>query len=731
MDPSSANRNPRRRWFTTGRSRVAVAGILVALFALATVTKTTKDAKPVDEMNSVELSGALFAGKLSEEYGAAATLLPTIRLTIDRAVYPPAEDLSNTVAQPIGFIGGMLGSAKLCSATRDPKINADLITGLRRYHPRCPDGYDPGWKHQPPPPDRRQAIADEKIGQLIAGLEDAFRGRDPVVVEAAMQLGRLRGIADDARYRAKFFCRIADRDRGDDAVSDHRMMEKVADAYETWLRSEWRRREPGRRWHRVAELDADDIFDDPKVIELCHAIEREDAAAIEAAVIAGADVNAWGRHGMNPLVWAMPDRATPRVLQLLRLGADPSLPVDRKWLMSQPALIGGFEYDRPLKDRGRFDSALQSIYADSPETITALEISARLFRSNLEEFLAALPVDYRLPEAQREPPSRNLSDYKSRDGYADALRRIGLSWNEPSRPSHRRESIAKPAVVIGEDEWSLCRYNTPQLPYMAEGPRSRVAVLFTGPDGTDRNWHPAPLKTSHGPKRWPKKRRITGRVVDRSAMEPVADAAVVVGPIGSYRELGGFWPDDVDPPRRVVFGPVSPKAGYLFETRTDADGRYDLCVSGWVEGMSVTARGYRRAKRNYPLVDREQTIELRPGVVVAGGVTDEKGFSMSGVQVYAFGHSYGREHAIEMTVTDAAGRFELFDMPPAGPTDKPRSWHAIEFRADGYRTAFVGPWREVAPESCDDLRVTLHRGTDPRHLRRHQRYRWPDRPAVP
>lgn len=77
--------------------------------------------------------------------------------------------------------------------------------------------------------------------------------------------------------------------------------------------------------HSKAGWKAEEYFDDPKVIALCHAIERDDIDEMQAAVATGADINAIGKHGMTPLMWAFPDHKVKRFEWLLKHGADPNV----------------------------------------------------------------------------------------------------------------------------------------------------------------------------------------------------------------------------------------------------------------------------------------------------------------------------------------------------------------------------------------------------------------------
>ena len=75
-------------------------------------------------------------------------------------------------------------------------------------------------------------------------------------------------------------------------------------------------------------LEGRRLFNDPKVIALCRAIEANDIAEMERFVKAGADVNAQGKGKMTPLLWAYPDNHLPRFKWLLEHGANPNVVVE-------------------------------------------------------------------------------------------------------------------------------------------------------------------------------------------------------------------------------------------------------------------------------------------------------------------------------------------------------------------------------------------------------------------
>jgi len=83
----------------------------------------------------------------------------------------------------------------------------------------------------------------------------------------------------------------------------------------------------GKTFHQKCGWKAKDFFDDPQVIALCHAIEKNDIAEIDRLVADGANVNALGKDNMTPLLWAYPDNNLERFTRLLHHGADPNVSI--------------------------------------------------------------------------------------------------------------------------------------------------------------------------------------------------------------------------------------------------------------------------------------------------------------------------------------------------------------------------------------------------------------------
>ena len=80
-------------------------------------------------------------------------------------------------------------------------------------------------------------------------------------------------------------------------------------------------------WRKSCDLVAEDYFEAPLTIALCHAIERNDLQEIDCVIAAGVDVNDRGKNNVTPLFWAMPFRRLERFTLLLEAGANPNVPI--------------------------------------------------------------------------------------------------------------------------------------------------------------------------------------------------------------------------------------------------------------------------------------------------------------------------------------------------------------------------------------------------------------------
>lgn len=93
-------------------------------------------------------------------------------------------------------------------------------------------------------------------------------------------------------------------------------------------------------FHKKVGWRATDYFMDEKVVALCEAIQADDLEMMRDAVARGADVNAVGKEGMTPLLWAFPDHKVDRFRWLLENGADPNV------CISGPLGSGGVTFEK-------------------------------------------------------------------------------------------------------------------------------------------------------------------------------------------------------------------------------------------------------------------------------------------------------------------------------------------------------------------------------------------------
>jgi hypothetical protein len=93
-------------------------------------------------------------------------------------------------------------------------------------------------------------------------------------------------------------------------------------------------------WHQRVGWKAEDYFDDPKVIELCKAIEANDLDLMKKLIADGANVKALGKGNITPLLWAMPDNHRERVRLLLEKGADPNVYITTNLGVPQAFQVG-------------------------------------------------------------------------------------------------------------------------------------------------------------------------------------------------------------------------------------------------------------------------------------------------------------------------------------------------------------------------------------------------------
>jgi len=109
------------------------------------------------------------------------------------------------------------------------------------------------------------------------------------------------------------------------------------------------------------------FFNDPKVVTLCNAIEKQDLNEIDRLIDEGADINARGKDNMTPLLWAFP---TNEIVfgHVLKKGADPNVIFESSMDLSSPM---GSPFSKGASvvmltasanyDEGKFDNYLKLV----------------------------------------------------------------------------------------------------------------------------------------------------------------------------------------------------------------------------------------------------------------------------------------------------------------------------------------------------------------------------------
>jgi hypothetical protein len=88
---------------------------------------------------------------------------------------------------------------------------------------------------------------------------------------------------------------------------------------------------------------AENYFSDPKTIELCRAIEKQDVEEMQRIIDSGADVNAKGKDNMRLLLWSY--HGGEEVMEcLLKNGADPNFILESNYGMPEYIILPGTSF---------------------------------------------------------------------------------------------------------------------------------------------------------------------------------------------------------------------------------------------------------------------------------------------------------------------------------------------------------------------------------------------------
>lgn len=282
---------------------------------------------PVEQLNSLMLMTAAASARSSGE-GEEATFLRLVgraRYLIDKQVYPPKGKGGNSPGVLMASLASGLSQSRQSIDEMQPEAMLRIAERLTEWSPAFPEGYDPGWKYDKTVDvEGRSKIVKTSLEKMASALRQKSR-----LLSSEDYQKFVRRLADLEQIKSKYY-RAQERVPGDGPVPP-----KLVAAYESadeelpelWVQMrelEWLIN-PESRWHHQVGWQAEDFFEDPRVIDLCHAIERNDVAEMERLIALGVDVNTIGNHGVTLLLWAMPDGKLERFECLLRHGANPNV----------------------------------------------------------------------------------------------------------------------------------------------------------------------------------------------------------------------------------------------------------------------------------------------------------------------------------------------------------------------------------------------------------------------
>ena len=333
-----------------------VVDVPLLIFAIALSAMLTGCGKSLtsnaDTMNTYQLMTAAAKAHSAGKTEDAGFLFAVgqVRFRIDKQVYPPVKNGADDPGVLKAALSSVIGQSLGPAIASTPGAQAKIAKRLAAWTPKFPPGYDPGWKYQNPltGPALNAVIAAELKEVVAKAQSSATLNGNAEYVRLSSQLADARAVEDRIMNR---------KDAGRTPLSKE-LQRELATAQAKKNSAAIRMKEiefqltPETRWHVQAGWKAEDFFDDPQVIALCHAIETDDVHEMERLIAAGADVKAIGKNGMTPLLWAYPDRKLDRFECLLRHGADPNVYFESDFGVANrpfhPHPTGGSNF----KDRG-------------------------------------------------------------------------------------------------------------------------------------------------------------------------------------------------------------------------------------------------------------------------------------------------------------------------------------------------------------------------------------------
>lgn len=290
------------------------------------------------------------------------------RYRIDRQVYPPTEKGSEDPGVLIAALRSGIGPGIAATLESHPESIVPVIERLEAWKPDLSEEYRPGWRFEKPlDTEAAQQIVDDTVALLLKPLRqkasllrnDRYRVLKQELAAAAAQHQK-----DTLAFNSY---------QGTDSLnSDEYRRYEASKSLRNAAAARVRRLEweidPSTRWHQRVGWKASDYFEDPQVISLCEAIERDDRAAMRRLLDVGVKADTVGRDGMTPLLWAFPDRRVERFKLLLDYGADPNVFLESDFGVGGKPLHPYPHGGSLLADRGcRAGVAVSHLACRSPE----------------------------------------------------------------------------------------------------------------------------------------------------------------------------------------------------------------------------------------------------------------------------------------------------------------------------------------------------------------------------
>ncbi|WP_442483924.1 ankyrin repeat domain-containing protein [Aeoliella sp. SH292] len=317
--------------------RILLAALLIAGTS-CTATEATQTPSEVDAANSMQLSVAALAALESEQFAEAGFLYfaARTRSAIDAKVYPPKGKGGDSPLTALGAVMAISGGPVLKPVLNRPEALAAATKRFEAWKPPVSGVYDPGWKYEEPlNAEDAERIRDEVHAQMLGVMRQKLRlYENQEYRELSQEIDRANEVmlrdTMASKYRGPLGGGTVPKQGGpiiEAAPSEEqvtRARKVIEHAKEQQAKIAWQI-DPTTRFHHRQGWKAEEYFDDDKVVQLCRAIEQDDLVEMRRLIELGVEINAVGKKGVTPLLWAFPDFRLERFRLLLEHGADPNV----------------------------------------------------------------------------------------------------------------------------------------------------------------------------------------------------------------------------------------------------------------------------------------------------------------------------------------------------------------------------------------------------------------------